>query len=155
MHTHVLSISKITRVFQNICNHKKQACFKILIERLISFLLSGVIIAKFIKGCIAMLIWGSSQKIKELNIEETHYCQHCQKDLPFKSILTYRCAHLWYLFRSANKAEYLFFCTICNFVIKANSKEMLKKLNKNPIPAFDRWGALYLILIIAFCYLWR
>ena len=57
-----------------------------------------------------MIIWGSGGKSIDLGQTQTKRCETCEKDRPFKTLLNYRYAHLYYIFGWLTQKKYLLLC---------------------------------------------
>lgn len=96
-----------------------------------------------------MLIWGSGGDVVQLGNAGEAHCQICEKDRPFKNILSYRYAHLWYLFSWVTEKTYATVCDVCGRGTRHDSKQFEEKLGKSPIPFYRRFGGLFLLGLIA------
>lgn len=59
-----------------------------------------------------MIIWGSGGGSADLGEAEVHHCETCERDRPFKILLSYRYAHIYWL-RWVTKKTYHLACDIC------------------------------------------
>lgn len=96
-----------------------------------------------------MLIWGSRSKVVELGPAEAAHCPTCEKERGFRHVLTYRYAHIWYLFRWVTKKSYMTVCEVCSRGAAHEAKSFERKLGKPPISVFDRFGGLALLGLAA------
>ena len=91
-----------------------------------------------------MIIWGSGGNGADLGLVEHRSCSTCEKERPFKLILRYRYAHLYYL-RWVTKKTYTLACDICHHGWVLNAADVESKLAKNPIPFMTRYGWSFLV----------
>lgn len=87
-----------------------------------------------------MLIWGSGGKTVELGNETIADCPTCEKPRKFRDVLTYRYAHIWYLFRWVTKRAYHKSCEICGRGNQYDTKAYESQHGKGAVPAFYRFG---------------
>ena len=82
-----------------------------------------------------MLIWGARTESRDLGLAETKHCETCEKERPFKLILQYKYAHLWYVFQWVFKKK-TFCCVMC---AHAESSWMQRRLRwaSREIPFLD------------------
>ena len=62
-----------------------------------------------------MIIWGSGGGSADLGVAEHRACPTCEKERPFKVLLQYKYAHLYYL-RWVTKKAYFLACDVCHRV---------------------------------------
>ena len=91
-----------------------------------------------------MVIWGSGGGSADLGVVETQSCPRCEKRRPFKLLLQYRYAHIYYL-RWVTEKKYHVACDVCSRGWELNAKEVEPKLEKNPIPFMTRFGWIFLV----------
>lgn len=101
-----------------------------------------------------MLIWGSRGDVVQLGSAGTAHCGVCEKEREFKNVLSYRYAHIWYLFNWVTEKTYATVCDVCGRGNRHDAKAFESKLGKSPIPAFRRFGGLALgalvVLVVVF-----
>ena len=91
-----------------------------------------------------MIIWGSGNGDADLGVAEHRECATCEKERPFKVLLQYRYAHLYYL-RWVTKKAYYLACEVCQRGVALDTKAVEAKLEKHPIPFMTRYGWTFLI----------
>jgi hypothetical protein len=91
-----------------------------------------------------MIIWGSGGGNADLGQVELKHCEICEKERPFKLLLQYRYAHLYYL-RWVTEKKYHLACDICRRGWELKSADVEQKLEKNPIPFMTRYGWAFLV----------
>jgi len=94
-----------------------------------------------------MIFFGSGGKATDLGVVETRKCSTCEKDRPFKLIVEYRYAHIYWLKWVTQKA-YRLACDVCRrgWVLKdAQAKEIERTFTTHPIPFMHRFGWTFLI----------
>ena len=94
-----------------------------------------------------MIIWGSGGGGVDLGEGETRPCPTCEKDRPFKVILQYKYAHLYYL-RWVTEKKYHLACDVCHRGWELKAEDVEAKLEKNPIPFMTRYGWAFLVGIV-------
>jgi hypothetical protein len=99
-----------------------------------------------------MIIWGSGGGGADLGVAEHRECPTCEKERPFKVLLQYRYAHLYYLRWVTQKAYYLA-CEVCQRGAKLDAKSVEAKLQKHPIPFMTRYGWTFLLAVPAMVFL--
>ena len=88
--------------------------------------------------------WGSGTKqIECVSDAGVRACPICNSDQPFRALLTYRYAHLWYLFRWVRQREYALACKRCGNGPAVEPKELEGKLAGDPVPFLDRRGWMF------------
>src|SRR5215467_13164356 len=97
------------------------------------------------RGTQTMIIWGSGGDIKDLGVTEPRTCSTCDKERPFKLLLQYKYAHLYWLFRWITEKNYLLACDVCRRGWKLNTADVESKLAENPIPFMTRCGWTFLV----------
>jgi hypothetical protein len=97
---------------------------------------------------INWIIWGSGGNSIDLGVVEHQHCETCERERPFRTILHYRYAHLYWVFSFLTKKEYLLLCDICSRGWTLNTAEVEKTLTKNPIPFIRQWGWTILVGLI-------
>jgi hypothetical protein len=97
---------------------------------------------------IGWIIWGSGGDSVDLGVAEHRYCEVCERERPFKIILQYRYAHLYWLFSWITKKNYLLLCDICHRGWNLKATEVEKTLSQNPIPFMRRWGWIFLASLV-------
>lgn len=77
-------------------------------------------------------------------------CEVCQKEQPFHLLFVYRYEHLFHLFGNVRSQSYVLICEVCktSFRIPKDVAWKLGRLNQNPIPLHQRFGCLFLLLVI-------
>ena len=95
-----------------------------------------------------MIIWGSGGNSVDLGQVELKHCETCEKDRPFKLLLQYKYAHLYYL-RWVTEKKYHLACDVCSRGWELKTAEVEQKLEKNPIPFMTRFGWTFLVGAIA------
>ena len=99
-----------------------------------------------------MIIWGSGNGGADLGVAEQRECATCEKERPFKVLLQYRYAHLYYL-RWVTKKTYFLACDVCQRGWTLDAKAVEAKLQKHPIPFMTRYGWTFLLGGIAALFL--
>jgi hypothetical protein len=94
---------------------------------------------------IGMIIWGSGGDSVELGIVEHRDCEVCENERPFKLLLQYRYAHLYWVFCWITMRKYLLLCDVCYRGWELNTAEIEKTLSKDHIPFIRRWGWTFLV----------
>lgn len=100
-----------------------------------------------------MIIWGSGGGGADLGVAEHKECATCEKERPFKVLLQYKYAHLYYL-RWVTSKTYHLACDVCHRGWELKAKDVEPTLKENPIPFMTRYGWTFLVgfvvLVIAF-----
>lgn len=91
-----------------------------------------------------MIIWGSGGGGADLGQVELRHCETCEKERPFKLLLQYRYAHLYYL-RWVTEKHYHLACDVCRRGWELKTADVEQKLEKNPIPFMTRYGWAFLV----------
>jgi hypothetical protein len=102
---------------------------------------------------IGWIIWGSGGDSVNLGVSEHKHCQTCQQQRPFKTILQYRYAHLYWIFAWVTWKQYSLLCDICDRGWTLDTADVEKTLARHPIPFMRRWGWAFLVgffMLIAF-----
>ena len=99
-----------------------------------------------------MIIWGSGNGAADLGVAEHRDCATCEKERPFKAMLQYKYAHLYYL-RWVTKKVYYLACDVCRRGVELDAKSVEAKLKTHPIPFMTRYGWTFLIAIPAMLFL--
>lgn len=97
---------------------------------------------------IGWIIWGSGGDTVDLGVAEHRHCEVCERERPFKILLRYKYAHLYWVFSWITEKRYLLLCDVCSRGWLLNTAEIEKKLPKSPIPFIHRWGWVFLVLLI-------
>jgi hypothetical protein len=97
---------------------------------------------------IGWIIWGSRGDSVNLGVVEHKHCEICERKRPFKIVLQYRYAHLYWVFSWITEKHYLLLCDICHRGRNLKAAEVEKTLSQNPIPFRRRWGWAFLVPII-------
>ena len=95
-----------------------------------------------------MIIWGSGGGGADLGVAEHRACPTCEKERPFKVLLQYRYAHLYYLRWVTSKAYFLA-CEVCHRGAALDTRAVEARLEKHPIPFMTRYGWTFLLGIPA------
>lgn len=99
-----------------------------------------------------MLVWGrGGNSVEAVRDGGVGPCPVCQGNQPFRILLNYRYAHLWYLFSWITSRQYVCQCTRCNNGYTVEPRAIADKLGKtDPIPFMRRRGWMVgLALIVA------
>ena len=88
-----------------------------------------------------MIFWGSRTETINLGNVETKQCCTCEKERPFNLVLNYNWSHIYWLFGSVSKKNYLLLCDICSRGVHLDTKQVESSLNKSPIPFMRKHGA--------------
>lgn len=91
-----------------------------------------------------MIIWGSGGGSADLGVIEQKLCATCEKERPFKLLLQYRYAHLYYL-RWVTSKTYHLVCDVCHRGWELETKKVESTLKENPIPFMTRYGWTFLV----------
>jgi fimbrial chaperone protein len=95
-----------------------------------------------------VIIWGSGGGSADLGVAEHRACPTCEKERPFKVLLQYKYAHLYYL-RWVTKKAYFLACDVCHRGSPLDAKAVEAKLEKHPIPFMTRNGWTFLVGFLA------
>jgi hypothetical protein len=98
---------------------------------------------------IGWIIWGSGGNSVDLGAVEHRHCETCERERPFRVILQYRYAHLYWIFSWITEKQYSLLCDICSRGWKLNAADVEKTLPQNPIPFIRRWGWTFLLGLVA------
>ncbi len=90
-----------------------------------------------------MIIWGTGGNGADLGVVEHKHCDTCEKERPFKLLLQYRYAHLYYL-RWVTSRTYHLACDVCRRGWELKAKDIEPTLKENPIPFMTRYGWAFL-----------
>ena len=99
-----------------------------------------------------VIIWGSGNGGADLGVVENRACATCEKERPFKVLLQYRYAHLYYL-RWVTKKVYYLACEVCHRGVELDAKSVEAKLKTHPIPFMTRYGWTFLLAIPSMIFL--
>jgi hypothetical protein len=102
---------------------------------------------------IGWIIWGSGGNSVDLGGEEHRHCETCERERPFRVILQYRYAHLYWVFAWITQKQYSLLCNICSRGWQLNAEDVEKTLTQNPIPFMRRWGWTFLVGLFAIPFL--
>lgn len=94
-----------------------------------------------------MFIFGTKNEVKDLGNESVMPCPVCEKDRPFRLVLTYKLSHIYYIFGSVSHKAYHQLCTICSRGETLDTKKTEAALPRHPIPFMQRYGGYVLILL--------
>jgi hypothetical protein len=93
---------------------------------------------------VDMIIWGSGGKEADLGQVELRNCPTCERERPFKLLLQYRYAHLYYL-RWVTSRKYFLACDVCRHGSELDTARIEAKFDKHPIPFMTRFGWAFLV----------
>lgn len=96
---------------------------------------------------IGWIIWGSGGKSVELGVVEHKHCEVCERERPFRTVLQYRYAHIYWIFSWITEKQYSLLCDICSRGWKLNATDVEKTLDRHPIPFMRRYGWTFLLAI--------
>ena len=99
-----------------------------------------------------MIIWGSGSGGGEISETEPQHCGTCEKARPFKLLVEYSYAHV-YFFRWVTRKKYHLACGICRRGVELTASEVEEKLGRNPIPFMTRFGWTIPVGLIGFAML--
>ena len=91
-----------------------------------------------------MIIWGSGGGGADLGQVELRQCPTCDKQRPFKLLLQYRYAHLYWL-RWVTSKKYFVACDVCYRGNEVQAADVEPNLTTNPIPFMTRFGWTFLV----------
>ena len=94
------------------------------------------------------IIWGSGGDSVDLGVVEHRQCEVCERDRPFKILLQYRYAHVYWVFAWITEKRYLLLCDICHRGWNLNAPEVEKTLSKSPIPCMRQWVWVFLASLV-------
>jgi len=100
------------------------------------------------QGNCEVIIWGSGNGNADLGVAEHRACATCERERPFKVLLQYKYAHLYYL-RWVTKKAYYLACEVCHRGAELDARAVEAKLQKHPIPFMTRYGWTFLVAIPA------
>jgi hypothetical protein len=92
-----------------------------------------------------MIIWGSGGNNVDLGLVEHGYCETCQGQRAFRTLLQYRYAHIYWIFSWITRKQYFLLCEICNRGWTLNAMDVEKRISYNPIPFIRQWGWTFLV----------
>lgn len=95
-----------------------------------------------------VIIWGSGNGSADLGVAEQRACATCERERPFKVLLQYKYAHLYYL-RWVTKKVYYLACDICHRGSELDARAVEGRLEKHPIPFMTRYGWAFLAAPVA------
>jgi hypothetical protein len=87
-----------------------------------------------------MLIWGARSETKVLVPMGTERCPTCEQERPFRLVLHYRYAHLWYVVRWVTRRIYSISCEVCGRGGVVDRKTAEAHAKGDPIPFITRWS---------------
>jgi hypothetical protein len=89
-----------------------------------------------------MIVWGWGRRNVELGAAGTGACAACQKEQPFKLLLSYQFFRLYWLFGMVTSKQYLRLCTVCGKGQKVEAQQVEPNFKPLPIPFMQRYGLL-------------
>ena len=97
-----------------------------------------------------MLIWGRRHKSVRKDIQDNFVCKACGRAGKSALVVDYDYGHLYWLFRFAKNLQVhrVCDCGASYDVDKQGHQALFSRLGGNPIPAFDRFGGLALVLLV-------
>jgi hypothetical protein len=95
-----------------------------------------------------MIIFGTRGDTKELADLGMRSCPICQADRPFKTVVSYRYFHIWFLFGMVTSQKFIEMCTICRRGREITSENARNLVSSSPIPFMHRFGLLILIVAV-------
>ncbi len=84
--------------------------------------------------------WGSRVYQRIFGEPELHHCDICREERTFRTVVTYKVFHLWWIFRWVAESNYARLCTICRNGARIDKRDIEVKGAKSPIPFIDRMG---------------
>ena len=93
--------------------------------------------------------WGSKTISRYLGAAEPRYCEVCEKERNFRTVLTYRRHHVLWLCRWVTGKTYASACEICGRGQTLPTREFEAKLAKPAVPLIDRFGWAFFLGLIA------
>ena len=87
-----------------------------------------------------MLVWGKRSETEDLGPTGVHNCPVCEQERSFRLLLNYEWSHMYWIFGQVSSKTYHVACEICNRGWEADSQEVEKQLEQNPIPFMRRMG---------------
>lgn len=77
-------------------------------------------------------------------------CEVCQREQPFRLVLSYRYERMWDVFGNLRGRSYLLVCEVCRtaYRIPRDTALRLAKLDREPIPFLHRYGCLLVWLTV-------
>jgi hypothetical protein len=99
-----------------------------------------------------MVLYPSAGPPQEHDLGEVHpqECEVCQREQPFRLVLSYRYERLWLVFGNLRGRSYLLVCDVCKtaYRVPRDIALRLARLDREPIPFMHRYGCLLLWLAI-------
>ncbi len=86
-----------------------------------------------------IIAWGSKSVTKGLG-KSPHYCETCNQERDFTTVLTYQVSHFCYAIRWATGKSYRMYCDTCRRVELLKAAVVEASLKKSPVPFIDRFG---------------
>lgn len=99
-----------------------------------------------------MLIWGSGNKTVKKHVVDSYICPECGRADNLSVVVNYDYSHLYWIFRSVKNVRTSLVCENCgteSAADKQRQKDLFDKLGGNPISYFDRFGGVFLVMIVA------
>ncbi len=87
-----------------------------------------------------MIIWGSGGDSVDFGVAETHHCETCEKERPYRLVLHYRYWGFYWVFNRVTKKQYAMICDICGRGWEIESSKIEPLLDTAPIPFMRRYG---------------
>jgi len=99
-----------------------------------------------------MIVWGSGGGSGDLGQVEERQCLTCEKVRPYKLLLQYRYAHVYWL-RWVTSRKYFVACDVCLRGNEVEESVVKPHLTTDPIPFMTRFGWAFLVGGIALIFL--
>ncbi|MGJ3253075.1 MAG: hypothetical protein ACFE0J_18370 [Elainellaceae cyanobacterium] len=96
---------------------------------------------------LSWIVWGSGGDSVDLKVIDHLQCDTCEKVRPFKILLQYRYAHIYWVFACVTEKKYLLVCDVCHRGWELKAKEIEKTFSKHPIPFIRRYGWMFLVFL--------
>lgn len=98
-----------------------------------------------------MVIWGRASKSLAIRHAKLRFCKSCGTTTRHRTVLVYRYAHIFWIFRQIAKRVYYLICEECSGVSESSKQEVANitaRLGRDPIPWGDRYSGLGLMLLL-------
>jgi len=95
---------------------------------------------------LGWIVWGSGGDSVDLGVVDHRHCDTCERVRPFKTLLQYRYAHIYWVFSWVTEKKYVLVCDVCHRGWELKAKEIEKNFSKHPIPFMKRYGWTFLVV---------
>lgn len=93
---------------------------------------------------LGWIVWGGGGDSVDLGNVKRCHCATCERVRPFKVLLQYRYAHVYWIFAWVSEKKYMLVCDICHRGWALKTEEVEKSFSKHPIPFMRRYGWTFL-----------